>query len=74
MLTEAKSSQRLCLDVGGQNHISKAGIKMGPIAFIAGVLSSVSNHDLCTKLLMCIICMHNVKAVHRKAWKWKIVF
>lgn len=45
----------MCLDFGGQNHISKAVIKMRPIAFIRGVLSSISN--LSTELLICIICI-----------------
>lgn len=29
----------MCLDFGGQNHLSKAVIKMTPIAFIASILS-----------------------------------
>lgn len=44
----------------------KAVIKMRTVALVASVLSSTSNCDLCTKLLVSIICTHNLKSMHKK--------
>lgn len=55
-----------CLDFGGQNHVLKAVIKMRTVALVASVLPSTSNCDLCTKLLVSIICTHNLKSMHKK--------
>lgn len=66
----------MCLAFGGQNHIRKAVIKMRPIAFLGGILSSISN--LCTELLICIICVFREhKSLEMKASilvKWALDF
>lgn len=66
----------MCLDFGRQNHISKAVIEKRPIAFIGGILSSISS--LCTELLICIICIFTVhKSLEMKTSilvKWALDF
>lgn len=50
----------VCLGFGGQDHVSKAVVKARPLAFRAGLLPSVANHGLRTKLLLCGICTHSL--------------
>lgn len=57
MLTEVTGSQSLfymCLDFGGQNHITKAVIKMRQLL---SYTQSVSSHDLGAELLKCVLCI-----------------
>lgn len=44
----------MCLDFGGQNHITKAVIKSTQLL---SYTRSVSSHDLGTELLKCVLCI-----------------
>lgn len=44
----------MCLDFGGQNHITKAVIKRRQLL---SYTRSVSSHDLGTEMLKCVLCI-----------------